>query len=512
MKEMKKIKKILILILPVAVALGLAPLHAYGAAGNADNGKTVYNKRCWWCHGENGEGDGPAAEFVNPPPRSFADAIFKYKSTQLENMPTDEDLFRMISDGMPGTSMPGWADILKEDQRWDLIAYIKVLAQGMFDGAKTASIDYGGEVPSSEDSIAKGKEIFLKKAQCNECHGDEGRGDGMKAMKDDIFGKRVWPRNLTQPWTFRSGSTAKDIYARVTAGIPGTPMPSFTTGTKTLTNEERWHVANYAVSLADTKKKVKEGEKVVKAVFSDQVPTDANDPKWDSLEGRVLPLVPQIIAKERFFLPTNTTVSVKSIFDKNKIAFLLEWDDRTGSVLGNEVVEKLSEGGELNPDAIAIQMSQAIPTSLQKPYFGHGDKEMGVNMLYWGAGLTSAPNAAKLYDASGIGGKTERPADKSGFTATGQYSKGVWKVLMTRSLKTEVQSDLQFEEGKFIPFALANWDGSNLEKGSAHTMTSWYWVLLEPAVGNEIYIYPGVVAFVLIVFQLMFARSQRKQF
>ncbi len=511
---MIQIKKTLFLILAALLITGSAT-SAQAAAGNADNGKKIYNKRCWWCHGEEGEGDGPAGDFVNPPPRSFADAMFKYTTTKLDNMPTDENLFRMISDGMPGTSMPGWSDVLKENERWDVIAYIKVLAQGMFEETGAESVDFSGEVPTSPDSIAKGKEIFLKKAQCNECHGEDGRGDGMKALKDDIFEKRVWPRNLTQPWTFRSGSSAKDIYSRVTAGIPGTPMPSFTKGTKALTNEERWHVANYAVSLADTTKKVVEGKKVIKATTTDSVPTEIKDPKWDTSEGRVFPLVPQIIAKDRFFLPTNSTVLVKALFDKDKIAFLLEWDDRTGSIVGDAVVEKLSEGGELNQDALAIQMPQKLEDFTQnpkKPYFGHGDKEMGVNILYWGAGSKEKRNVAAIYDATGFGKKKERPADKSGFTAVGEYSKGTWKVLVTRNLKTDVENDIQITEGKFIPFALANWDGSNLEKGSKHTMTSWYWLLLEPSVGNEIYVYPGVVAFILIIAQLLFARSQKKNF
>lgn len=504
-------KKLIFLFIP-ALCFAYLPSVVHGAAGNAENGKKVYEKRCWWCHGEKGEGNGPAADFVNPPPRSFADAIYKFKTTQVDNLPTDDDLFRMISNGMPGTSMPAWADMLNEAERWDVIAHIKKLGQGAFEESKFDPVDYSGEVASSPDSIAKGKEIFQKKAGCNECHGEEGRGDGIKAMKDDIFGKRVWPRNLTQQWTFRAGSTPRDIYARVTTGIPGTPMPSFTKGNKTLTNEERWHVANYAASLGDARKMLKEGEKVVKAVFADQFPTEINDPKWNAVEGRVLPLIPQIIAQERFFTPTNTTVLVKSVFDKNKIAFLLEWDDRTGSVAGDEAVEKLSEGGELNPDAIGIQLPQTIPTSMQKPYFGHGDKEMGVNMLYWGAGSKDKKDKAAIYDAGGVGNKTERPADKSGFTAVGQYEKGVWKVMMVRSLKTSEKTDLQFEEGKFIPLALANWDGSNLEKGSKHTITTWYWLLLEPAVGNEIYIYPGAVAFILVIAQFLFARSQRRNF
>ncbi len=505
------IKKILFLFFPAFFFLVFASSTAYAAAGNAENGRKIYDKRCWWCHGKDGTGEGPAAEFVNPPPRSFADVVYKFQSTQAE-VPLDEDLFRVISNGLPGTTMPSWKGMLSEQDRWDLIALIKVFAEGMFEDTEAKPIDYSGEVASSPESIAKGKEIFIKKAQCIECHGDEGRGDGMKAMKDDIFQKRVWPRNLTQPWTFRISNKPKDIYTRVTVGIPGTPMPTFTKGEKKLTNEERWHVANYVNSLADESKKVKPGEKVLKSGLTDKVPTDIADPRWDAANGLVVRLVGQVIAKERNFTPTNYTALLKSYFDKDKIAFLLEWDDRTGSIMGDAVVEKLSEGGQLYQDAIAIQLSQVIPDTLQKPYFGHGDKEMGVNMLYWGAGSVDKRNTVALYDASGHGKKKERPAEKSGFTAVGQYNKGIWKVLMTRNLKTSEETDLQFVEGKFIPFALANWDGSNLEKGSKHTLTTWYWILLEPTVGSEIYTYPAGVAIFLILAQLLYGRMQRKNY
>jgi hypothetical protein len=47
------------------------------------------------------------------------------------------------------------------------------------------------------------------------------------------------------------------------------------------------------------------------------------------------------------------------------------------------------------------------------------------------------------------------------------------------------KNDIAFAEGVFIPVAFAAWDGSNGEKGSRHTMTTWYWLLLEPRRGNQ---------------------------
>src|SRR3989338_10826611 len=80
-KPMKK--KLLIL---VALSIILVSIPAIAAQGNKENGKAIYDKKCWWCHGENGAGDGPAAEFLNPPPRHFTAGWFKFKSTPFDEI------------------------------------------------------------------------------------------------------------------------------------------------------------------------------------------------------------------------------------------------------------------------------------------------------------------------------------------------------------------------------------------------------------------------------------------
>ncbi len=83
--------------------------------GNAENGAEVYAAKCVWCHGEEGDGEGPAAERLNPPPRDFTSAQYKIKTTAFEDdFANDDNMFRMIRDGMPGTAMPGWSDVLSE--------------------------------------------------------------------------------------------------------------------------------------------------------------------------------------------------------------------------------------------------------------------------------------------------------------------------------------------------------------------------------------------------------------
>jgi len=70
-------------------------------------GKELFAKQCAICHGEAGDGAGQFAYLMNPGPRNFQQGNFKLATTQ-NQIPTDEDLLRTISRGMPGSAMPPW--------------------------------------------------------------------------------------------------------------------------------------------------------------------------------------------------------------------------------------------------------------------------------------------------------------------------------------------------------------------------------------------------------------------
>ena len=90
-----------------ATALLLAvPTLAIAQKGDAAAGKALYDRKCAGCHGVKGDGNGPAAELLTPRPRDFTSGVYKIRST-VNRVPTDQDIFRTITDGMPGTSMPG---------------------------------------------------------------------------------------------------------------------------------------------------------------------------------------------------------------------------------------------------------------------------------------------------------------------------------------------------------------------------------------------------------------------
>lgn len=474
------IKYVLSLIL-CAGWLMAAP--AWAAPGDVERGEKIYQKRCVHCHGAEGDADTPASERLVPPPRDFTEGVYKFKTTAFdEDFPNDEDLFRMIRDGMPGTAMPGWSDLLNEQDMWDLVACIKTFA-GLEEETPEKQVDYGTQVATSAESIAAGKKLFIDR--CAECHGDDGKGDAIKKLKDDA-GNRTWPRNLTKPWTFRVSNDPKDIYTRISIGIPGTQMPSFADpkSKKKLSVEERWHVANYAVSLAETAKVVRAENTVIKAAKTEgEAPATVDDPRWADARATTFATLPQIIAEERFFTPSNDAITVKALYSDKEIALLLEWDDRTKSLPGDTKAKEIA-GEQLFEDQVSVQLPLQIPAGMEKPYFIRGDASHAVNLWSWASGGKDKPERAALANAQGIEAVEERDAAAVGLLAKGAYRAGTWRVVMRRPLKTEnTDKDLQFAEGKFIPIAFTAWDGSNGETGSKHTLTTWYWLLLEPPTG-----------------------------
>lgn len=471
----------LALVLMMGVATG-----ASAAPGDEENGEAIYTMRCLQCHGEDGDGLGPGAERLNPPPRDFSMGQYKFRTTHFDDIvPNDEDLLRMIADGMPGTGMPGWSSVLSEQDMWDVIQYIKIFA-GIEEEVPEAQVDFGTTIASSAESIAEGKRLFHEDDRCSECHGAEGKGDAIKKLMGDNK-ERTWPRNLTKPWTFRSGTGARDIYARISTGIAGTQMPSFAdpVSKKKLIPEERWHVANYVVSLAKTDRMVNaEDTVIIASEVEGALPIEPDDEAWAGAEITTFMMVPQIVGADRFFTPANDTVTVSALYNETEIAFLLEWDDRTRSVVGDEDAAKISDR-ELSSDAIQIQFPVTIPDGMEKPYFLKGDAARPVNLWSWSSGSVSEGDAVSLENAAGIDQIIARDGAAVGLVGKGSYKDGTWRVVLSRPLSTPSDDDIQFQVGRFVPIAFAAWDGSNSEAGSSQTLTTWYWLLLKPATSSK---------------------------
>jgi len=479
--------------------------------GDWNKGQDIYNMHCTWCHGPDGDGAGAAQDRLNPPPRDFTYGSYKIKTSSFDSMaPNDDDVFRMISNGMQGTAMPGWSDLLTEQEMWDLVTYVKSFVG--FKPPPIKQIDFGSQIPSSAESIAKGRILFEMGDRCVECHGKAGKGNASKRLMGDL-GERTWARNLTKPWTFRGGNDPKDIFVRISTGIAGTVMPSFANprSKKSLSVEDRWHVANYVASLAKTDKKVDAENTVIKAEkVGGDLPSSPDDERWEKIAPTTFYLVPQIIGEERFFKPSNDTITVRAMYNDKSIALLMEWDDRTKSIPGDDRAERISDT-PLMEDGVAVQLPVTIPKEMEKPYFGMGDAAHQVNIWHWKSGTRDATESIDILNSKGYKDIEKRVAADVGLQAASSYIDGTWKVLMLRPLITSSpEKDIQLAGSRFIPVAFAAWDGSNSEGGSKHTMTTWYWLLLKPATGYKPFLMSLMVIGLVVSGLLLWARSAKK--
>ncbi len=209
-------------------------------------GKSIYNVHCAQCHGTTGKGDGVASALLNPRPRNFTSGMFKFRSTESGSLPTDDDLTTTIKSGLHGTSMPDWSPFIKGDSLKKVVDYVKTFSP-RFQKDKPRPVHVGTPVPYSAASIAAGKKVYAK-LQCADCHGTDGAGTGAVAKDfQDEWNFETNAVNLTEPWTFRGGAIARDIYLRFRTGVDGTPMPSYA---GTASDKEMWNLANYIVSIA----------------------------------------------------------------------------------------------------------------------------------------------------------------------------------------------------------------------------------------------------------------------
>ncbi len=127
----------------------------------------------------------------------------------------------------------------------EVVAYIKTLSTRPMVPPKPVVLKPAA--PASIDSITRGKAAY-EKLQCGKCHGTDGRGTGAVTsdFKDDA-NQPLPAADLTEPWTFHGGATAREVFLRFRTGMTGTPMPSFA---EAATDVEMWDLANYVVSMA----------------------------------------------------------------------------------------------------------------------------------------------------------------------------------------------------------------------------------------------------------------------
>ena len=154
-------------------------------------GGLLYGRICARCHGPRGMGDGPDGRLLNPRPPSIGDAV-----AMRDRSPGA--MYRVLSVGVAGTPMAGFASSLTADERWNVISYLLTLR-------------------STPQRVAEGEGLYIQR--CVSCHGPLGAGDGALArtlsrMPQEV-GSLAWQATRTD----------SQMLVVVRDGVPGSAMP-----------------------------------------------------------------------------------------------------------------------------------------------------------------------------------------------------------------------------------------------------------------------------------------------
>lgn len=496
-------------------------------------GEEIYFGRCSFCHGLTGDGEGPAAKYLDPRPRDFTLGIFKFRTTQSGGMPRDSDLFRTVSRGLPGTAMQSFdrgliKNGLSEEERWAVIAYVKTFAiefddPDFFPPKPENIVSLPANRPAySPEVVAKGAEIF-EKAKCWECHGKQGRGNGQKAFdREDDWGFPIRIRNVTLPWKIKGGSEVEDIYMRFSTGVNGTPMPSFA---RALNDEDRWYLANFIKSLQHdlTSHAALKALRVV-----GDVPSGPNDEAWADAEPMDVRLTGQVVAAPRWQNPSIELVTMQAAFNDEEISFRMTWDDPFQDVTHNDGAEidtaDISKVGAINSyveandmmprklenfrDAVALQFPVKAPEGSKKPHFFRGNSSNPVHLWQWQADKDAVVESI----ARGWKQPPKPQKDEAQqVTSEAEWAEGRWSVVMKRPLLTEDKNDVQFRPGLFIPMALNAWDGSNGEHNNIMSLSTWYSVVLEQPAPMSLYLKVLLAIFAAALIEVWLIRKAKRQ-
>jgi putative copper export protein/mono/diheme cytochrome c family protein len=140
------------------------------------HGETLFAQNCVACHGTEGRGDGPQAKSLPIPPADLtAMHLFEH---------SDGEMFWWLTHGMEGPDgklvMPGFADQLNEDDRWDLIDYIRAHNAGL---AMAASGQWPHPILAPDvRATMDGRSVALRSLRGQVLRVVASRGDGRETL------------------------------------------------------------------------------------------------------------------------------------------------------------------------------------------------------------------------------------------------------------------------------------------------------------------------------------------
>jgi len=180
---------------------------SFGNAAPLEVGRQLWSDHCAGCHGDEGRGDGPGADWLRPRPTNLAE--HEYSLARVNDV---------LWNGVLGTAMPAWRDHPPEN-----LAALAEVVRGF------SALPQEAE-PSAQ-VLLLGERVYA--ANCAQCHGDDGGGDGYAAGEIPIA-----------PSDFRGQRTSlAESLAALRTGVDGTSMAPWT---DRLNAEELLAVAHYA--------------------------------------------------------------------------------------------------------------------------------------------------------------------------------------------------------------------------------------------------------------------------
>lgn len=486
-------------------------------------GKKTFEKECVACHGAAGNGEGDAAYLLYPRPRDFTSGLFRIISTW-DNVPTDEDLFRTISRGMPGSAMPSWSH-LPEETRWGLVHYVKSFATrplkvnagrepDKFGSGAAGIVNVPPEPPYDAAAKARAAELFAK--GCAPCHGATARGDGAQKQVDSK-GFPTRPRDLTLG-VFKGSPDPDQVYRRIVAGLPGSPMPQ----SGYLHGNDAWALVHMVRSLSSDAQRAKVEMKKFRIVAKrvGTLPTNADSGAWREAPAVNLHMMPLWWRTDR-----PEEITVRALHDSVGLALLLKWEDPTH--------DETAIRPQDFRDAAAVEFA----LTADPPFFAMGQPGAPVNIWMWKSerqadlepafqdlekvypniGIDSYPNllrspleqpmrnaltlqsdprfvtawgagnivadptrrsAAENLTAQGFGTLRAHPTNAQTVKASGEYSTGSYRVLFTRALKDRRET-AALAAGDRVPVSFAVWNGSAGDRDGKKSVTIWQELYLE---------------------------------
>ena len=312
--------------------------------------------------------------------------------------------------------------------------------------------------------IVDGRSLY--KMYCIACH-----GTGKHSVEDKIF-KRTIPA-ITDPAFLR---TANDMFLKrvIKEGRTGTQMTAWKAGAAGLADEEINRITGYITrDRPPVAKQSASGIIQAKKIPGD-IPGDPENAVWKRAPAFRVPLMLTGQKPD----PMDRLLTVRALYNKKDIAFLVEWKDATMNV---------SLGVDVFRDSVALQFpvqNEAEPSFRM----GQGKERNGmVNIWFWKADVQESINKGtqpvplspvENLTAGGFGTLAPKDRVSQRVSGKGRWKSGKWRVVFKRAFDG-AGGNAEFTGGKFTPVGFAVWDGSEENVDGRKAVSVWYYIVPE---------------------------------